>query len=256
VLSRTTLSYRSRNSSRNSRPLILLQTLCRYEKSQVLCNQANPDSFPKIPGCGVGHPERNYWTPGVGYTLASRPCGISNIQTLSSRPSYNLVNASAADSPFVFITIQIPLPATPFVSHPYKTPGGVTLRALCAPTSMPSVLSPFLTLRAGQAPPTPFRINTCKSVSKQMTLTSFRITTYEKPRGEGYTHRLRVLRAPTSVPSVLSPFLPLPTFQIVRCTTIAEWRKIGFRAALRRNQRSLGARACRKRNGIQFRIRG
>src|ERR1700730_6327321 len=31
---------------------------------------------------------------------------------------------------------------------------------------------------------TPFRINTCKSVSKQRTLTFFRINTYEKP-GEG-----------------------------------------------------------------------
>src|SRR6266852_3053401 len=31
----------------------------------------------------------------------------------------------------------------------------------------------------------PFRINTCKSVSKQMTLTPFRMNTYEKP-GEGW----------------------------------------------------------------------
>src|ERR1700676_1610328 len=30
---------------------------------------------------------------------------------------------------------------------------------------------------------TPFRINTCKSVSKQRTLTPFRINTYIKPRG-------------------------------------------------------------------------
>ena len=30
-----------------------------------------------------------------------------------------------------------------------------------------------------------FRINTCKSVSKQTTLTSFRINTCEKPRGRG-----------------------------------------------------------------------
>ena len=30
-----------------------------------------------------------------------------------------------------------------------------------------------------------FRINTCKSVSKQATLTSFRINTYKKPGGEG-----------------------------------------------------------------------
>jgi len=26
-------------------------------------------------------------------------------------------------TPFVFITLQIPFPATPFLSHPYKTPG-------------------------------------------------------------------------------------------------------------------------------------
>src|SRR5216684_6277978 len=31
----------------------------------------------------------------------------------------------------------------------------------------------------------PFRMNTCESVSKQRTLTTFRINTYEKPRGRG-----------------------------------------------------------------------
>src|SRR5258708_21653631 len=31
----------------------------------------------------------------------------------------------------------------------------------------------------------PFRINTCKSVSKQTTLSMFRISTYEKTRGWG-----------------------------------------------------------------------
>src|SRR5713101_2934697 len=31
----------------------------------------------------------------------------------------------------------------------------------------------------------PFRMNTCKSVSKQRTLTPFRINTYEKHRGRG-----------------------------------------------------------------------
>jgi hypothetical protein len=30
---------------------------------------------------------------------------------------------------------------------------------------------------------TPFRINTCKSVTKQTTLTTFRMNTYAKPRG-------------------------------------------------------------------------
>jgi hypothetical protein len=36
-----------------------------------------------------------------------------------------------------------------------------------------------------------FRINTCKSVSKQTTLSSFRINTYEKPR-EGVTYKCRL----------------------------------------------------------------
>src|SRR5260370_7096965 len=34
-------------------------------------------------------------------------------------------------------------------------------------------------------PPKPFRINTYKSVTKQTSLTSFRINTYEKHRGRG-----------------------------------------------------------------------
>src|SRR5712664_2207022 len=47
----------------------LLRTLLHLQKSQVLWNQANPASFSKMPGCGVGHPERNYGTPGVGVSL-------------------------------------------------------------------------------------------------------------------------------------------------------------------------------------------
>src|ERR1700747_1556181 len=31
----------------------------------------------------------------------------------------------------------------------------------------------------------PFRMNTCKSLSKKATLTTFRMNAYEKPRGEG-----------------------------------------------------------------------
>src|SRR6266478_2192789 len=38
--------------------------------------------------------------------------------------------------------------------------------------------------RQNATPVSPFRMNTCKSVSKQRTLTTFRINTYEK-RGEG-----------------------------------------------------------------------
>jgi hypothetical protein len=43
-------------TSRKFRRFILLQTLCHCEESQLLCNQANPNSFPKIPG--VWHPGR------------------------------------------------------------------------------------------------------------------------------------------------------------------------------------------------------
>ena len=72
-----------------------------------------------------------------------------------------------------------------------------------------------------------FRINTCKSVSKQMTLTPFTINTYAKTRGEGrpfssfrnHPHRpgawgARVLCAPISVPSVLNPFLGGPNCRL------------------------------------------
>jgi hypothetical protein len=40
-----------------------------------------------------------------------------------------------------------------------------------------------------------FRINTCKSVSKQTTLTPFRMNTYEKQGGRGYPNRvIRLIR--------------------------------------------------------------
>jgi hypothetical protein len=43
----------------------------------------------------------------------------------------------------------------------------------------------FISCSLSYCPPKPLRINTCKSVSKQSTLTTFRMNTYEKPRGEG-----------------------------------------------------------------------
>jgi len=53
VSSRRSLSYPSRRSSLNPRPVNLLQPLLRSQKSQLLCNQANPASFCKSPGWGV-----------------------------------------------------------------------------------------------------------------------------------------------------------------------------------------------------------
>ncbi len=138
MLSRRNLSYPSRRSSPNPQLFILLQTLCRSQKTQLLCNQANPASFAKTPGVGGGHPDpvfglsagvddnsrcrrRNYETPRVG--RAERICGTPAVRQLQ-------------DASFVSAS--------------------------------------------------PFRINTCKSVSKQTTLSSFRINTYEKPReGDG-----------------------------------------------------------------------
>ena len=87
-------------SNNKSRPVILLRTLCRLQRSQVLCNQANPHSLAKTPGWGEGSSSR-----------------------------YRSTNAKR---------------------HASKS----------------------------------FRINTCKSESKQRTLTTFRMNTYVK-QGEG-----------------------------------------------------------------------
>jgi len=128
--------HESQITNHKSRLFMGLPPLCRSQKSQLLCNQANPDSFTKMPGCGGGHPDpvfglsagvdedsrcrrRNHGTPGVG--CAERICG---------------------------------------------TPG----RGQFQDASLVSA--------------SPFRINTCKSISKQTTFPSFRINTYEK-QGEG-----------------------------------------------------------------------
>ena len=41
------------------------------------------------------------------------------------RTTHCSLSTTHFSSPFVFIILQIPFPATPFVSHPSKTPGGV-----------------------------------------------------------------------------------------------------------------------------------
>jgi hypothetical protein len=65
----------------------------------------------------------------------------------------------------------------------HKTPGwGVPRFPFQPPTA-----HPLLTTRLAL---TTFRMNTCKSVSRQTTLTTFRMNTYEKP-GEGGTRHLR-----------------------------------------------------------------
>jgi hypothetical protein len=77
---------------------IKLQTLCHSQKRQPPSFQLNTNSFAK--------------TPGVGYQVSrSRHC--------------SRVAISAYSHPFVFNTLQNPFFTTPFVSHPYKTPGSI-----------------------------------------------------------------------------------------------------------------------------------
>jgi hypothetical protein len=112
VLSRTILSHCPPAPCLNSRRLTLLQTLGHREKSQLLWNQANPDSFSK--------------TPGVGCTLKSHPSTISNLRTLAAGCSGNLVNVSLARSPFVFIALRVAFSATHLFSKSSALPWRVS----------------------------------------------------------------------------------------------------------------------------------
>src|SRR5260370_1628927 len=53
----------------------------------------------------------------------------------------------------------------------------------------------------------PFRINTCKSVSKQTTLSPFRINTYEKTGGWGRVHFPSLRKQTRGRPSILTSLL-------------------------------------------------
>jgi hypothetical protein len=141
----------------NSRPFNHLQPLCRREKSQPLWNQANPASFSKIPGWG-GYPECFYGMPGCGVGHPERSYGTPGVWVSQT------VLRDTADG----------IPTS-------RLPSSTLLTILLAePISFRSWLIPARSSIS-------FRINTCKSVSKQTTLTLFIINTYEKP-GEGMGH--------------------------------------------------------------------
>jgi hypothetical protein len=231
VSSRTTLCYPLPRDNPNSRPLNHLQPLSPRQKSQLLWNQANPASFSKIPGWG-GYPERNYGTPGVGYTLTSRPCGISN-----PCPLLCVTSAPGACPDPVGASLY---PACPeFRGEPRgeRYPGSAHCLVKGATTC---------------------RINTCKSVSKQMTLTPFRITTYEKPRGGVH---------PSSSPCPLCSDLsalcvkPPPAFAGVPNCPLHDYygmeeNWIPRRASQSHQSTQPAGKGLSQRNGIQFRIRG
>ena len=78
----------------NSFTPILLQTLCRSRKRQVLCNQANPNSLRKTPGMGVS----------AAPTVDSAVPSAIDFQVLCS---HDVTNPFFQNS-FVFTSIQIP----------------------------------------------------------------------------------------------------------------------------------------------------
>src|SRR5712664_273028 len=138
---------------RQSNPFLIrqLQPLCPLFSSPAFCFQQLAASFSKTPGVGV--PLRD------GRCTEAQKC-----------PSVSPLPATLTHS----------LSRKSFPCHSYANTRD---RGVTAP---PKSSSPLAT-RHSPLPLTPFRINTCKSVSKQRTLTTFRMNTYEK-QGEGGTH--------------------------------------------------------------------
>src|SRR6267142_201536 len=106
------ITFQHPPSRANSFPHRLFRTLCRFQKAQLLWNQANPNSFSKTPGVGIPN-------------------------STAGRPEQSARNAK-------------------------------------------------------RLPASTFRMNTCKSVSKQTTLSTFRMNTYEIPGGGGRHSRSRL----------------------------------------------------------------
>src|SRR6266478_3113957 len=111
----------------------------------------------------------------------------------------------------------VPLPPAAYVCLPsvYPEQRRVTpLQSTLAEVFILSALNPFRMNTCRAKPPfaqfwcnvSPFRINTCKSVSKQTTLSTFRINTYEKTGGWGIPPIIQSFRShsPYTLPSSVS----------------------------------------------------
>ena len=150
MLSQRNPADSSRHSTLKSSRLILLQTLCRRQKTQLLRNQANPHSFANIPG-------------GVALALET----WRKARSLVMEP-HELQSGSGA------------------LRHCGNecTMSWASSTGLCCSSEATTHLDDRWTCLKNGGLPSTFRINTCKSVSKQRTLTIFRINTYEI-RGRG-----------------------------------------------------------------------
>ena len=157
MLSRTNLSYPSRHSSSNPRPVNLLQPLCSLFTAPALSFQQLAASFCK--------------TPGVGVPLRTGRC--------TEAPKCPSVSPLPAT-----LTHSVSRKSFPCHSYANTRDRGVTPTKFFSPLVYPERLLRRATRHLPLAL-TPFRINTCKSVSKQRALTPFRINTYEKHREGG-----------------------------------------------------------------------
>jgi hypothetical protein len=175
VLSRSALFHSSLRDSLNSRQLTLLQTLCRRQKSQLLWNQANPHSLRK--------------TSGVGCTVTSRPRRIRNIRTPLSRRVCNLVNAIPRVLALCFHNDTNPSSSNSFHFTSIQNAGGVTLGALCAPTSATSdVLTVFLPFRRSNQRSKLSVARLLRNGGKLTSAPRFAESPSTQPAGKGLSH--------------------------------------------------------------------
>jgi hypothetical protein len=203
VSSRRNLSYPSRRSSPNSRSVNLLQPLSSLIAAPVLCFQQLAASFPKTPG--VWYPERIYGTPGVGVPLRGGRCTeAQKSPSVSPLPATLTHSVSRKSFHCHSYANTRDRGVTP---HPrFFSPQVYPERRLRRATRLPRAPS-----AKGHSPLalTPFRMNTCKSVSKQTTLTTFRMNTYRKRGGGGYMGASSNLEHPASNFCVLPITIPL-----------------------------------------------
>jgi hypothetical protein len=88
--------------------------------------------------------------------------------------------------PIAYALFHFPYPLSPVFATLTKTTGVCTNNSHSGTRHSPIITRHFPFSRFDfPFPLRPFRMNTCESVSKQMTLTSFRINTYEEHRGRG-----------------------------------------------------------------------
>ncbi len=120
--------YAAWPSSAFSAACRLFVSLCSLFRTRFLCFHELADSFAKIPGGGTSAHPRHAFRRHMRHVAPLSPvASLDCAYFLSPRGVYHqrsfCVAANPIGSPFVFITIQNPFPATPFFSHPSKMPG-------------------------------------------------------------------------------------------------------------------------------------